>query len=232
MISAVSIIVITLTAYFDFMPPLPGLCDNSGVVVQTGVTFPGGKFGIEKPEEKLFSVTESGKTPPSLTTAVILFDFADLVHNPAHTQTSYDQLLFSASNPGSMHSYYREVSYGQFSLYGVIAGWFQSYYPRTAYAQHYYGIEWIFDPYTQNTSIGVYMAARDAVYRAEQAGFDLNILDPDGDKVAHGLFVVHAGPGAEQTGDTFDIWSHKADARELCELIRDNYDPACPYIIS
>lgn len=226
------VFLIAWTSYFDFMPPLPGLCDDEGIVISTGVSFPGVKFGIEKPEKNLFEDRETGKTPPSLTTAVVLFDFADLFHNPSHTQGSYDELLFSSSNPGSMYSYYREVSYGQFSVYGVIEGWVRSYYPKTAYALHYYGIEWIFDPYTQETSIGVYMAARDAVYRAEQAGFDLNVLDPDGDKVAHGLFVVHAGPGAEQTGDTTDIWSHKADARELCELIRDNYDPTCPYIIS
>ncbi|MBN1150004.1 M6 family metalloprotease domain-containing protein [candidate division WOR-3 bacterium] len=217
---------------FDLMPPLPGLCDENGTVVHTGISFPGKKFGIENPESRIFSTDYGVKTPPSLSTAVVLFDFSDQTHNPSHTASSYDELLFSPSNPGSMYSYYREVSYGQFSVNGVIVDWVRSYYPKMAYAIHYYGIEWIFDPYTQNTSIGVYMAVRDAVYRAEATGFDLNSLDPDGDRVAHGLFVVHAGPGAEQTGDTMDIWSHKADARELCQLIRDNYDPSCPYIIS
>ncbi len=224
------ILMISNYSAFSLMPPAPGLCTDSGIVIETGVSFPGHVFGIDKPSATL--LTEEGKTPPSLNTAVLLFDFADLTHWFGHTVSDYYELLFSSSNPGSMYSYYREVSYGQFSVYGTVIDWLQSYYPHTNYALHYYGLEWIYDPYTQDQSIGVYMLVRDAVYAAEATGFDLNSLDQDVDHVAHGLFVVHAGPGAEETGDTTHIWSHKADARELCELIRQEYDPNCPYIIS
>ncbi|KQC14443.1 MAG: hypothetical protein APR63_05640 [Desulfuromonas sp. SDB] len=215
---------------FSVMPPKPGLCDDQGRIISTGTTYPGHIFNIEQPSYNL--LTEGGKAPPTLHTGVILFDYADLVHSWNHTPSDYEQLLFSTSNPGSMYSFYQEISYGQFTVTGTVTNWVQSYYPHTTYALHYYGLEWIFDPYTQDQSIGVYMLVRDAVYLAESWGFDLNLLDQDGDHVAHGLFVVHAGPGAEATGDTTDVWSHKADARELCELIRQEYDPDCPYIVS
>lgn len=214
----------------SLMPPKPGLCDENGNIDKKGSSFPGIIFTIDKRSKTILS--EYGRVPPSLNTAVLLFEFSNYYHQSSHQVSDYEHLIFSSSNPGSMYSFYREVSYGQFSVYGSLMNWITSYYPYDDYALHYYGLEWIWDPQTNDQSIGVYKLARDAVYAAEAAGFDLNSLDLDGDFVANGLFIVHAGPGAEETGDTMDIWSHKADARELCELIRQEEDPDCPYIIS
>ncbi|MEW5924160.1 MAG: M6 family metalloprotease domain-containing protein, partial [Candidatus Zixiibacteriota bacterium] len=37
---------------------------------------------------------------------------------------------------------------------------------------------------------------------------DFSLFDNNGDGYAEGIFLVHAGPGAEESGSTNDIWSH------------------------
>lgn len=51
--------------------------------------------------------------------------------------------------------------------------------------------------------------ARDAVQAALAAGVDFKPYDALGEKMVTALFVIHAGRGAEETGDRGDVWSHK-----------------------
>lgn len=50
---------------------------------------------------------------------------------------------------------------------------------------------------------------RDAVLKAMAAGIDFRQYDNNGDGLVDGLGIIHAGSGAELTGNPNDIWSHK-----------------------
>jgi immune inhibitor A len=51
--------------------------------------------------------------------------------------------------------------------------------------------------------------ARDAIDTALAAGVDFRGYDVLGEGMVTALFIIHAGRGAEETGDACDIWSHK-----------------------
>jgi len=144
---------------------------------------------------------------------VILVQFSD---HPAdtlnHSPADYDTLLFSVGTrpTGSMRDYYREVSRGAFDISGVVTRWYTA--PRT-YAQ-----------YTSSAGgfggapFNAQQMAADAIFMAD-ADLDLTQFDNDGpdgvpnsgddDGIIDGLFIVHAGPGGEETADLNDVWSHK-----------------------
>ncbi|MFH1687762.1 MAG: M6 family metalloprotease domain-containing protein [bacterium] len=140
---------------------------------------------------------------------VILVDFSD---NPSSggqidgQPYQFDSVLFSHPdthppsmlNPtGSMTQFYMEASYGQFFVKGDIVGWYRA--PQT--------YEWYVGDNDGMTNGKV--LARDAVLLAEAAGVDFSQYDSNLDGQCDGLFVVHAGAGAE-TG-AYGIWSHKSN---------------------
>ncbi len=158
---------------------------------------------------------EAAKTTASRTykALVILLQFTDnLADTLGHTPSAFDTLLFSTGEfpTGSMRDYYQEVSDGQFDIEGVVTRWYTAPRPYSYYANNQSG----FGGYPQNAQV---MAA-DAVILAS-AEYDFSQFDNDGpDGIPHSadddgeidaLFVVHAGPGGEETGLTTDIWSHK-----------------------
>ena len=134
---------------------------------------------------------------------VILLQFTD---HPAdtlnHTSAAYDSLLFSIGTQptGSMRDYYREVSRGAMDISGVVTRWYTA--PRP------------YSDYTSGTGgfgappLNAQQMALDAVSLADQ-DYDLTQFDGDGDGTVDGVFVVHAGPGGEETGNLGDIWSHQ-----------------------
>jgi len=136
---------------------------------------------------------------------VILADFSD---NPATgglvygTPSDFQQLLFS-DNPYdgrySMTEFYSENSYGKFVLQGDVAGWYRM--PQT-YAYYVNGNNG-FGSYPQSAA-GM---AHDAILAADP-DVDYSLYDNDGNGWIDGVFIVHAGPGAEQTGSDDQIWSH------------------------
>ncbi|HEY6573300.1 MAG TPA: M6 family metalloprotease domain-containing protein, partial [Candidatus Eisenbacteria bacterium] len=148
---------------------------------------------------------------------VILLEFTDhpadtLNHNPA----AYEDLLFSVGTrpTGSMRDYYREVSRGAFDISGVVTRWYTA--PRT-YAEYTSGA----GGFGAAPGSAQQMAA-DATFLAE-ADYDLSQFDNDGpdgipnsgddDGTLDALFIVHAGPGGEETADLDDIWSHQWNLR-------------------
>jgi M6 family metalloprotease-like protein len=130
----------------------------------------------------------------------------------AHPPEAYDSLFFSLGTQphGSVRDYYREVSGGQFDLDGVVTRWYMAPHPYSYYvdAQNGFG-----DP-PHNAQ----QMAHDALALADP-DYDLRLFDNDGpdnipdsgddDGLVDGFFVVHAGPGGEETASPDDIHSHE-----------------------
>ena len=130
----------------------------------------------------------------------------------AHPPAAYDSLLFSvgARRLGSLRDYYREVSRDQFDIDGVVTRWYTAPQPYSFYTDGQSG----FGAPPRNAQ-GM---AHDAVVLADQ-DLDFRLFDSDGpdqipdsgddDGFVDGIFVVHAGPGGEETASETDIHSHK-----------------------
>lgn len=123
-------------------------------------------------------------------TGKVLTLLVDWVNHPAerlsHTAAMFDELFYSDNTflTGSVNDYYQEVSYSAFNVTGQTVGWLRipgSYNPN----------------YNINTIIGL---ADPYVNFAE--------YDGDGDGFVDAVWIVHAGPGQEETHDLDDIWSH------------------------
>ncbi len=131
----------------------------------------------------------------------------------AHPSAAFDSLLFSVGTQpphGSFRDYYREVSRDQFDIDGVVTRWYMAPHPYGYYVDAQSGFG---DP-PRNAQ----QMARDAVAMADSE-YDFRLFDDDGpdqipdsgddDGFVDGLFVVHAGPGGEETASADDIHSHK-----------------------
>lgn len=134
---------------------------------------------------------------------VLLVDFAD---NPGRTPAAhFEQLLFDATNAGSMRSYYRAMSYGALDITGRVAGWLRMPQPYSFYVDGQSGTGRAFPRNTPGL-------LQDAL-AAWTASNSLAPFDANGDGFVDGLFLVHAGPGAETQSDPAQrkamIWSHK-----------------------
>jgi immune inhibitor A len=143
---------------------------------------------------------------------VLLVDFNDNLADTANYPTShYDDLLFSVGTypSGSMRDYYIENSYGTFEVVGENSGWHRM--PQT-YAYYVDGQRG-FGTYPRNAQ----KLTEDAVLEADPY-VDFSQYDNDGpdgipdsgddDGYVDALFVVHAGPGYETTGNVNQIHSH------------------------
>lgn len=132
---------------------------------------------------------------------VLCVDFSDNEHSKDTSEFSW--LLFSKDftvPTGSFRDYYLENSYGKHDPQGAVYGWVT--------------VDSSYDYYTAGTN-GTGSYPRNSQGLVEDV---LDLVDPyvnfadydfDGDLWIDGLMVVHAGPGAEETGDDWDIWSHR-----------------------
>jgi len=131
---------------------------------------------------------------------VICVDFDDNVHS--RDTSEFSLLLFSkgfAFPSGSMRDYYLENSYGKLDVVGGVTGWYRMPEDYSYYVWGNYGIG--------SSPHNAQKLAEDAVNAADPV-VDFSDYDYDGDGWVDGLIIVHAGPGAEETGDPDDIWSH------------------------
>lgn len=113
-------------------------------------------------------------------------------------------MLFSQTTypTGGMRDFYKENSYGQLDVDGEVVGWLRLPQPYSYYVN---GTE--ASAYPRNAQRMVEDALNQAVQHVDFRNFDA-----DGDKYLDGLFVVHAGGGAEtDPADTRaqKIWSHQ-----------------------
>ncbi len=133
---------------------------------------------------------------------LILVEFSD---NPAdqlnHPPQAFDDMMFSTGvvPTGSLVEYYQEISYGAFTPAGTVTVWITAPHPYTYYSDGSYGT----GSYPNNSQ-GL---LEDCIEILDLA-INFSQFDNDGDGYAEGIFLVHAGPGAEETGDPDDIWSH------------------------
>ena len=133
---------------------------------------------------------------------IILVDFSDKAQQvqPAF----FDTLVFEDTS-GMVHDYFKAVSYGAFDVVSVDlpsgTGWTRApqNYAYYVNAENGLGI----DSYPNNAQKLV-----EDVVTAVDSLVDFSQYDNDGDGYVDALFVVHAGPGAEFTGDSTDVWSH------------------------
>jgi immune inhibitor A len=137
---------------------------------------------------------------------VLLVDFSDNIGQ--ESKTLYEDLLFSLGTypTGSMRDYYKEISYNQFDVIGDVNG--------THVAPNWYRMPETYGYYT-NGDYGWGSYPRNAQKLAEVAVVaadpyvDYTRYDNDQDGLVDSLFILHAGPGAEVTGDLNDIWSRR-----------------------
>jgi len=135
---------------------------------------------------------------------VLLVDFDD---NPG-TRPAADiqDMLFSQGTYAtrSLRDYYQENSYGQLDVDGLVLGWLRMPQLYAYYTDGQRGL----GAYPRNTQ----KLVEDALAVATQQ-VDLRQFDADGDLFVDGLFVVHAGSGAETVIDPARqpaaIWSHQ-----------------------
>ncbi len=153
------------------------------------------------PDPYLFGVTADVDTLHCL---IILVDFVDNPYDARRVSEpeEFDTLLFSEgiTDPGSMTDFYFENSYGQALLVGQVTRWYRMPETYEYYVNHNNG----FGSYPRNAQ----RLTEDAVLAADP-DIDFSIYDNDDDGMVDALFVVHAGPGAEDSGGNLDmIWSH------------------------
>ncbi len=170
-----------------------------------GVVYPPGTAGLPAlartatPSRRAARVTTRG----TLHALALMTDFSDNVGTrPA---SSFQQLLFDPNNPGSMTSYYRQLSGGTLNVTGEVVGYVRAPHPYGYYTDGQSGTG---ERYPHNTP-GLLVDALTEFCKHD----DLNRFDVDGDGFVDGLFLIHAGGGAEAERDKTKrphmIWSHK-----------------------
>ena len=130
----------------------------------------------------------------------------------AHPPEAYDSLLFSVGTRrlGSLRDYYREISRGLFDIDGVVTRWYTAPHPYSYYTANASGLGGSPNNARQMALDAVTMADADYDFRNfDNDGPDLIPDSGDDDGVVDGVFIVHAGPGAEETASKSDIYSHK-----------------------
>ena len=134
---------------------------------------------------------------------IVLVDFSDMPHEAGFDAepANFDTLLFSRDiRPiGSMADYYNETSYGKAFLTGQVTDWYRMPELYSYYVDGQRG----FGGYPHNAQ----RLAEDAVLAADSL-VDFSLYDNNGDHTVDALFVVHAGPGYEDTGNLNYIHSH------------------------
>ncbi len=203
---------ICLVAAGHTMPPHPDLIDPAGI----GKTNP--PYYMLHLQQAREQGLDAGRTPYQASASVparvaqshadkdykllaLLVDFSD---KPAQVAGEFfDSLLFDTAGK-TVHTYFREVSYGAMSLSTdqepSSVGWVRAPNPYTFYVDGRNGI----GDYPRNTKKLV-----EDLIAAVDDQVDFSDYDNDGDGFVDGLVVVHSGRGAERTGSSDDIWSHQ-----------------------
>lgn len=120
---------------------------------------------------------------------------------------------------GSMRDYYRENSYNQFDIDGVVTSWFTVNNSYQTYCNTD-GIPNTEDDYGFSGAANVRTFVEEAIALADPE-IDFSQFDGDGDGFVDAVFIVHAGPGAEELftsnyPEHFDyFWSHQSSINFL-----------------
>ena len=166
-----------------------------------GVIYPASMFPPGTPPQLIASAA-ARRAPLAGTVRVIvvLVEFSDRAFG--ETQQHFEELFFSQGvlADGSVREYYAEVTNNIIDIQGEVVGPLMMPNTMAHYANGASGIG-ATPPNSRDM-------ARDAAVAANPT-VNFGIYDNDGDGFVDAFVVVHAGSGAEQTGSTGDIWSHK-----------------------
>jgi len=143
------------------------------------------------------------KAPRTLHALALMVDFSDNVgKRPA---AEFQRMLFDASNTDSMTSIYRDMSYGRLDVTGEVIGYVRVPHPYSYYTAGESGTG---TDYPHNTP-GLLFDALTEYCKTD----NLKRFDSDGDGFVDGVFLIHAGGGAEAEPTPARrkdmIWSHK-----------------------
>lgn len=165
--------------------------------------YPPSQFPSNTPQRIVRSAAAS-RSPMSgdLNVLVVLVDFEDEQFDGDHDVDHYETLFFSngVMQRGSVRDYFDEVSAGQVNIVGQVVGPYRMPMNLSEYANGNSG--------TGSARPNARDLAEDAAAAAEN-DVDYSNYDNDSDGYVDAFIVLHAGRGAEVTGDVDDIWSHK-----------------------
>ena len=158
------------------------------------------------PNLDLINRSRNGRTNNNV--LLILIQYPDILSS--ETVQSFDDMmnLDGYNSTGSFNEYYNEVSYDQFGINATVVGWYNA-----DNNSGYYGENGIYGDDLRPREL-----VAEAIDTAESAGIDFSIFDNDGDGYVDGLFVVHSGPGEEESFNPNDIWSHRWELGEFSRV--------------
>jgi len=132
---------------------------------------------------------------------IIRIQFTD--SSIVHTKAELERRLFDSTGAeptGSMFDYYRWVSGRRLRVRGEVVATVLLPHDRNYYAGDAWGVNAVGSP---NNDYGMF---RDAVTACDGT-VDFSRFDLDNDGYVDMLWLVHAGPGGEITGNRRDLWS-------------------------
>lgn len=185
------------------MPPYPGLAQKSPAMAASVAKYEEirrtfAARGIDQPGGGLAA---GAQLSGNFNMLAICVQFSD--HPSTVPASDFDSLIYDQSG-NSVWNYYHEVSYGTFDIVSVDLpsdiGWQTA--PST-YA-YYVNNNYAFGSYPNNSQ----KLVEDLVDLVDPL-VDFSKYDNDSNGYVDGLIVVHSGSGAEFSGSTSDIWSHK-----------------------
>lgn len=183
--------------------PVDRLGFNDGVIYPYEPPMSGLRAGI--PLAALASAARAPVMPGprKMHALVLLVDFSD---NPGTRKPAeFAKLLFNKKNPDSMASFYRKLSYGNLDVGGEVTQWLRMPHPYQFYTAGQSGTG---DAYPNNTP-GLLEDALTLFCQNDT----LTRFDTDQDGFVDGIFLIHAGGGAEAEPNAVKrknmIWSHK-----------------------
>jgi immune inhibitor A len=187
-----------LKQFKEGIKPIPNFITNPQILREKGINQPDKK--LELAEYIQLSEPVPGPTG-NYKALALLVDFSD---NTSQVTASYFDTLIFSSGSNSVRDYYYEVSYGSLTIITVnlpsSVGWSRAPQTYSYYTNGAYGL----GSYPRNAQKLV-----EDVVDAVDSVVDFSQYDNDGDGSVDALFVIHAGQGAEYTGNPNDIWSHK-----------------------
>ena len=179
---------------------------SNSIGFNDGVIYPPGE-GPEFAPKRGLSLTRSASLAPLATRKLhalaLLVDFSD--NKGSRPAADFQKMLFDATNPNSMTSYYSKISRGALQVSGDVKGYVRAPKPYTFYTDGQSGTG---NNFPKNTP-GLLQDAL-TVFTATNS---LAPYDTDGDGFVDGIFLIHAGGGAEAEPNATKrknmIWSHK-----------------------
>lgn len=176
---------------------------NKPIGMDDGMIFPGFQFQPGTPSQVVrAAAADRAPLRGAVRIVIVLAEFSDRKLDAEHTKEYYEQLFFSTGvlPDGSVKEYFDEVARGLIQIEGQVVGPYQL--PRSL-RDYAHG-----DSGTGQLSPNARTMARDAAVAANP-DVDFAPYDNDGNGYVDAFIVIHAGGGAEETGSTGDIWSHK-----------------------